>query len=311
MATFIALEGIDGSGKSTVQAGITAYAKDFDEENSHTPGLVDRLQEQGYTAVNSCEPGDYPTSPLALEHAFNKTGHVVHLAAERAEDPYVKGVLRVVRYLISANMDCIPEELYQKLLNGEPVAGLSYNENFKALKDFCRVEPTLRRKVEEASLRQIIRHALVHTVDGGEALCPDATGLLFLANHLVHCSWIDEHEDDTVIVSDRSKLSQYAYSAPRGDRRIWTLYEAHSTHDPDLTVLLTCDPEEAVERVVGRSKSEEKHWAGVSFMRQAQEAYLEYVADRPACIIDTTEATPDATLSSVEAQVRSWLSHNN
>ena len=309
---FIGLEGIDGSGKSTVQEGLVVHAKDFDAENKQIPGLAARLEERGHNVIKTCEPGEYPTGPIALESNLNKTGYILHLAVERAEDPFVKGILETVRFMTSEGMDCIPEDLYETLLNGEAPTGLFYDEDYQMLSDFCSFEPSIRRTVEKASLRQLIRHALVHTLDG-EVLCPDATGLLFFANHLVHCTWL-EKQKHAVFVSDRSKMSQYAYSAPRGDCRVWELYKAHSRHDPDFTVLLTCDPQEAVERVVGRTKSEEKHWAGVSFMRKTQEAYLEHLDGKPHIVIDTTDLTSAETIVAATDAVLerlSRLSHNS
>lgn len=282
---FITVEGIDGTGKSTAIEGLPS------EDGEPQPGLL-RLLSEAFPereVVASREPGsvhrDGSTGELHLEQHLMKAAWILPLAAAKVNRDEVARVLKAATYLCAVEQDELSSEMYQALLRGERL-NVDLPTETDSLVELLAFDQALSRRIEQLNARDLIRAALLQTP---ERLPTEAVGLMFLAGHLLHMQWLRELPEGAIVLSDRSAESQYAYSAPRGDTRILNLYEAYRDSYPDVVLLLTCDPEEAMRRVAGRDKLEQKDWTGVEFMTEVQTAYQDILGDYPEVIqYDTT-----------------------
>ncbi len=104
----------------------------------------------------------------------------------------------------------------------------------------------------------LIRLALKKRV----TLAPKAIALLFAADRLDHLNRpgtgiLALLEQDYIVVSDRYKLSSYAYqSTEPGIELAWIKEINRQAREPDLTILMDLPPKQALERKVSQQTAE-------------------------------------------------------
>ena len=156
----------------------------------------------------------------------------------------------------------------------EGIDGCGKSTVSKAVADWFGPGTVLTREPTDSWLGRAVREG------SKEEVSPYLDALLFMADRANHTLEIAEHlGNGKVVVCDRYYHSTVAYQTAYlerkslGDNFDWLL-EANtriSIH-PDLTFLLTADPEEALARIGHRG--ELSRFEKVDFLKEVQENYL-------------------------------------
>ena len=137
--------------------------------------------------------------------------------------------------------------------------------------------------------------------------------LLFLADRAGHVATVVRPalEAGRDVVCERYSDSTWAYQA--GGRgldcgRVGRLMDACGFPEPDLTVLLDIEPEEAAARLAGRGGADRIEGAGLEFMSRVARAYRERAAEFPGRILTISAVgTEDEVARRVEDGVEAFL----
>ena len=114
-----------------------------------------------------------------------------------------------------------------------------------------------------------------------------------------------------VVISDRFFDSTYAYQGHArelGDELVNNLnLVATNNLEPDVTILLDIDPNEALKRRLGRGEEEDRLEAlGTSFQEKVREGYLKLAGNVSRVKVTDASKTPDE----IQAQIRSYISES-
>lgn len=316
---FITIEGVDGTGKSTVHEGFMIEGEDGLEK---WPGVVERLDEELDRPVfESREPGSYHRDgprfqswdPINLERHFNIAMVLLGVARSITEDQYVKRVIDAAAFV--KKYQVLPDEVFNAVIDGEEWPEAFYDElasihdKWQEFTELLTHTPALSRKFNKYNARDAIRHALVYSEDS-DKLPPSAAGLMFFANHVLHGKWLSTLPNEALVISDRAAESNFAYGRARGDDvRIEKLYRKRRPFEPDAVLLLTCDREEIADRIGLRDKKENKSWSEMETLRKAENAYeqLENEMSYPFFRVDTTGNHPRDSVSRVKSVITDFL----
>ena len=317
----ITLEGVDGTGKSTVHKGFLAETV---SGQSLVPGIVERLRSgHDRPVIESREPGSYHRDgpdfqawgPLSIERPLNTATKMLGIAYLKTEDRYIRRILDAAAF--TARHDTMPDTVYEAVLKGAewPEAFRpelqAVHDEWLALIETLDKNPILRRRiVRKYNCRDAIRHALINAHDSDQ-LNPTASGLMFFAGHMLHGEWLAGLDDDAIAVSDRAAESNLAYGPARGDDpRIEELYRRRRPFTPDLVVLLTADLGTIAERTGLREDDANKSWDDLTTLEAAQDRYLEMADEEeyPFVRVDTTDLDPQAAIEITQERINQYLS---
>lgn len=139
-----------------------------------------------------------------------------------------------------------------------------------------------------------IRRILFETI-GTKNIHPDSLELLFLANHIHNCSWIEEQlSSGRWVIADRHWPSAIAYMEARGaSKRMQKLYREFRGLDHDLFFLLLGDPAYLLDRAQKRATESHqgaKKWNNVESMEQVQKTFIdEFAHERKTMPVPTDQ----------------------
>ena len=114
---------------------------------------------------------------------------------------------------------------------------------------------------------------------------PHVMAALFAADRALHIETIIDPalRRGEVVICDRFVLSSLAFQVATGVPREYVLQLNHRFYSPDLTVLLTVDPEEAVRRISERGPIPEL-FEKQDLLRRVQDNYLSEVGRMPEVV---------------------------
>jgi dTMP kinase len=123
-----------------------------------------------------------------------------------------------------------------------------------------------------------IRKILFETV-GTKHINPDALELLFMANHVHNCGWIEDRlSEGSWVIADRHWPSAIAYMEARGARkRMQEIYLEFQGLPWDVFFLLHGDPAKLLARAQARTTEthqDAKKWNTVENMEKTQAKFL-------------------------------------
>lgn len=144
---------------------------------------------------------------------------------------------------------------------------------------------------------------------------PLAELFLFVADHVEHIAKVIRPalKEGKIVISDRYSDSRYAYQGATlstliDDSMKW-IQDIHTgwTIDPDLTILLTIDPNVAVSRCGIRGKHTK--FEKIEFLKKVQENYLKLAKKEPGrfVVIDAGREL-EVVAQEVESAVKDFLS---
>jgi thymidylate kinase len=286
----VAIEGIDGAGKSTAMFG-------FHREEEFVPGLLQRLQsalpqkvfptrEPGSLTYSDGATPAWDTTPLMqIEDHLNTASFWTGMARFQVnawssgpeESPFyvAKSAIMVAEFM--RRHRALPNSIKQCLLNPDTSTWPpAFSDELRQIQadheeayDVAHADPSLRRRFKTYDARDCLRHALVGASNSDE-FPPAAKGLLFFASHIFNENRLAQKAAQ-IALYDRSQESQRAYGRARGDNGfVEDLYDAYGT-EPDIVVLLTVSPGEGLRRKGGPDTD----WEQRETLEAAQEAYLQ------------------------------------
>lgn len=298
---FIAIEGADCTGKSSLQQKLVQSLAD--DANcpvipSKEPGSVDFDSRTGQWSS---------TGAARIEDHLNTAERVLGLAASMTDNDLAREVLLVAAFV--ARHEMYPPALHKALLPGGPglLQTTFRGELRHVLSDWESVSaafdmsPGLKEQFADYTARDAIRHAILYSSDS-DSLPPTATGLMFFADHLLHGKMLEEMPSEAVTISDRTHLSQRAYSLVRGDDdRVIGLYDAHQPIEVDHAIVLTAEEETIAKRADDGS---EVGWDTAHHAAEVQQGYRDLAeADAIGCDF-TFISTDDRSLEDTTARAR-------
>ena len=137
----------------------------------------------------------------------------------------------------------------------------------------CELEGTIRRLFKRES----------------GPLPSEAMAVLFTADRLLCMDRFSPLlSDGLIVVSDRHKLSTLAYQAARGcSMDVLSILNSVPCPEPDLTILLTIDPNVARQRMIARNPELDSYEADLDAQHRIQELYLANITS-DALVIDAS-----------------------
>lgn len=125
-------------------------------------------------------------------------------------------------------------------------------------------------------------------------LSPEAEALLFTADRACHTEqikrWVGE---GCIVICDRYFGSTLAYQSAAGMDIEWLkAINSKAIVEPDLTILMDMDPEEALERV-GKRGEEKSRFERLDYQKKVRAAYLKVAEEFGFIKVDASQSKED------------------